>query len=76
MKLIEKYRDEVLNQIKNGYNFEKDPLQNRSEETRHFAELAKKYRYRRSKTAYYCTGNAFYYCLQKVYYQMKARGEI
>lgn len=76
MTSLEKYRDEVKNQIKNGVNFEKGVFEISLSLKSELSDTAKKYGYRRPKTAYCGTGGSFYLCLQKVYNQMKARGEI
>ena len=76
MTSLEKYRDEVKAQIKNGVNFEKGVFEISLSLKSELNERAKKYRYQRPKNAYCGRGGCFYLCLQKVYNQMKARGEI
>lgn len=73
MKSLDKYRDEIKAQIANGVNFEKDVWQT---DPYYFAEIAAKYRYQRPKNAYFGRGRCFYMLLQRVYKQLKARGEI
>lgn len=73
MTTKEKYQDEVKNQISKGVNFEKDVfLTDRS----YFANLAKKYGYRKPKNSYFALGGSFYLCLQRVYNRMKKDGNI
>ena len=76
MTTLEKYRDEVKAQIKKGVNFEKDPFTVSLSTASELAEVAKKYGYRRPRSSYFGTGKAFYLCLQRVYNQMKQRGEL
>ncbi|MCR5270574.1 MAG: hypothetical protein K6D91_06105 [Prevotella sp.] len=67
---MEKYCEEVRNQIAKGIDFEKDafelPLSVKSE----LAEVAKKYGYRKPKDSYFGLGGSFYCCLQRVYKRM------
>lgn len=76
MKSLDKYREEVKAQIKNGVNFEKGVFEISLSLKSELSERAKKYGYRRPKNAYCGTGGCFFLCLKKVYNQMKARGEI
>lgn len=73
MTSLEKYRDEVKTQINKGIDFNKSVWLS---DASYFAELAKKYGYRRPKNAYFGPGRCFYQLLQRVYNQMKERGEL
>ena len=73
MTSLEKYRDEVKKQIALGVDFTESVW---TIDAFYFADIAKRYGYRRSKTSYFGPGRAFYECLQRVYNQMKKRGEI
>ena len=73
MTTLEKYRDEVKTQISKGIDFNTSVWH---ADPSYFAEIVKKYRYRRSKTAYFGPGRSFYQLLQRVYNQMKERGEL
>lgn len=76
MKPIEKYCDEVRNQMAKGVNFEKGVFEISLSLKSELSDVAKKYHYKRSKTAYCGLGGSFYLCLQKVYNQMKREGKI
>lgn len=76
MTSLEKYRNEVKAQIKNGVNFEKDPFSVSLSTASELAEVAKKYGYRRPKNSYFGPGKSFFLCLKRVYNQMKERGEL
>lgn len=73
MNSLEKYRDEIKTQIKNGVNFENSVWLS---DAAFFDNLAAKYSYRRPKNAYFGRGRCFYQLLQRVYNRMKQNGEL
>jgi hypothetical protein len=76
MSTKEKYCDEVRNQIAKGVDFEKGVFEISLSLKSELADVAKKYHYKRSKTAYCGVGGSFYLLLQRVYNQMRKEGEI
>ena len=76
MTTLEKYRDEVKKQVNNGTDFEKNVFAVSLSTCSELAKVAAKYGYRRPRSSYFGTGKAFYLCLQRVYNQMKQRGEL
>ena len=76
MTTKERYSDEVRNQIAKGVDFSKGVFEISLSTKSELAEVAKKYHYKRSKTAYCGVGGSFYLLLKRVYEQMKSAGEI
>lgn len=69
MTSLEKYKDLLIDLVEKGVNFDQDVFLRNSGNNWGFdwAELAKKYGYRKPKGGYFATGGHFYMLLRRVF---------